>query len=395
MKLAYVTALFPFAHAEQFFEEEVRSLSRRVEVVVVPVRPPSATPCFDDVGAALHLPLFSARVAALAARAAARAPLRALTTLALIAFDGGSSLRARAVNLATFPKALAVAHEVRRLGVDHVHAAWFTTPASLGWIVARMTGIPFSATAHQHDIFAHNLAARKVAAATFVRVISQRNAEHLREQLPPALRARCIVGHLGVALPESPAVPPARGMPRILCAARLGNWKGHADLLEALALLKTRDVAFACDLAGDGELRDEVAATIARLQLGTHVRMLGNVPHPQLVAGLAAGDYDVFALPSTEQGGQHEGIPVAVMEAMAAGLPVVVTSTGSLTELVEPEHGALVPQRDPAALAQALEKLLLDRDARLRAGAAGRDRIRRDFETTATTDHLLRLIMSP
>jgi glycosyltransferase involved in cell wall biosynthesis len=393
MKLAYVTALFPFAHAEQFFEEEVRSLSRRVEVLVVPTRPPSATPCYDDVGTALHLPLFSARVAALALREAARAPLRALATLGLVAFDGGSSLRARAVNLATFPKALAVAHELRRLGVDHVHAAWFTTPATIGWIVARMTGIPFSATAHQHDIFARNLAVRKVAAAAFVRVISQRNAEHLREQLPEALRARCIVGHLGVALPPSPAVPEPR-TPRILCAARLGSWKGHADLLEALAILKTRGVAFACDLAGDGELRDAVAASIARLQLGDAVRMLGNVPHPALVAGLAAGHYDVFALPSTEAGGEHEGIPVAVMEAMAAGLPVVVTTTGSLTELVEAEYGALVPQRDPPALAAALESLLLDREARLHAGHAGRERIRRDFETGATTAQLLHL-MSP
>jgi glycosyltransferase involved in cell wall biosynthesis len=394
VKLAYVTALFPFAHAEQFFEEEVRSLSRRVEVIVVPTRPPSATPCFEDVGAALHLPLFSGRVVALAAREAARAPLRALSTLALVAFDGGSSLRARAVNLATFPKALAVAHELRRLRVDHVHAAWFTTPATLGWIVARMTGIPFSATAHQHDIFARNLAARKVADATFVRVISERNAEHLREQLPPALRARCVVGHLGVALPPSPAVPAPR-TPRILCAARLGNWKGHGDLLEALAILKARGVAFVCDLAGDGELRGEVAATVARLRLGDAVRLLGNVPHPALVAALAAGDYDVFALASTEEGGQHEGIPVAAMEAMAAGLPVVVTTTGSLAELVEPEHGALVPQRDPPALARALESLLLDREARLRAGRAGRERIRRDFETGATTDELLRLMMSP
>ena len=393
MKLAYVTALFPFAHSEQFFEEEVRSLSRRVEVIVVPVRPPAATPCYQDVGAALHLPLFSARVAALAVRAAARAPLRALSTLALVAFGPGSSLRARAVNLATFPKALAVAHEARRLGVDHIHAAWLTTPATLGWIVARMTGIPFSATAHQHDVFAHNLAARKVAAATFVRVISARNADHLREQLPEALRARCIVGHLGVALPAAPAVPEPR-TPRILCAARLGNWKGHADLLEALAILKTRGVAFTCDLAGDGELRDAVAASIARLQLADVVRMLGYVAHPALVAALAAGDYDLFALPSTEDGSEHEGIPVAVMEAMAAALPVVVTTTGSIPELVEPEHGALVPQRDPPALARALESLLLDREARLRAGRAGRERIRRDFETNATTELLLSL-MSP
>jgi colanic acid/amylovoran biosynthesis glycosyltransferase len=388
VKLAYVTALFPFAYAEQFFEEEVRSLSREVEVLVVPTRPPADQPCYTDVGDALHLPLLSPRVLALAARETARAPLRALAALAQVAFGRGSSLRARGVNLAAFPKALAVAHEVRRRGIDHVHAAWLTTPATIAWVVSRMTGVPFSATAHQHDVFAHNLVRVKAREGTFIRVISARNAEHLREQLPPELRERVVVGHLGVALPATVAVPEPR-TPRILCAARLCIWKGHRYLLDALALLRDRGVAFTCDLAGDGELRADVTAAIARLRLADCVHMLGNVPHAQLVTKVNAGDYDLLVLASTERHGEHEGIPVAVMEAMAAALPVVVTKTGSLPELVAPEFGVLVPQRDPQALAEGLLSLLSDRDARLTRGRAGRERIRAEFETVVTTRTLL------
>jgi len=133
----------------------------------------------------------------------------------------------------------------------------------------------------------------------------------------------------------------------------------------------------------------EIAATIERLRLGDGVRMLGNVPHPVLVGRVNAGEYDVLALASTERNGEHEGIPVAVMEAMAAALPVVVTRTGSLPELVEPEFGALVPQRDPRALAAALERLLGDPEERRRAGRAGRERIRVEFETGATSRTLL------
>jgi colanic acid/amylovoran biosynthesis glycosyltransferase len=132
-----------------------------------------------------------------------------------------------------------------------------------------------------------------------------------------------------------------------------------------------------------------VTADVARLGLGAQVRMLGNVPHAELVRRLAAGEYDVFALASTERPGEHEGIPVAVMEAMAAGLPVVATATGSLDELVGPEHGMLVPQRDPPALAGALARLLSDPVARERMGRAARDKIRADFETEATTRTLL------
>jgi glycosyltransferase involved in cell wall biosynthesis len=387
VRLAYVTALFPFAHAEQFFEEEVRSLSRIADVLVVAARPPGRELRYRDTGEALWLPLLSPRVLLLAAREAARAPGRALGALAHLLFARDSSLRSRAVNLLAFPKALAVAGELRRRGVEHVHGAWLTTPATIAWVVHRMTGIPFSSTAHQHDVFARNLIATKAREGGFVRVISARNAEHLREQMPPALRERVVVGHLGVALPPAAAEPPPRTV-RILCSARLCLWKGHRFLLAALALLRERGVTFTCDLAGDGEIRAEVTADVARLRLGDVVRMLGNVPHPQLVASVNAGEYDLLALASTERFGEHEGIPVAVMEAMAAGLPVVVTATGSLPELVTPACGALVPQQDPVALAGALERMIGDRAARLAAGAAGRERIRASFETGATAREL-------
>jgi glycosyltransferase involved in cell wall biosynthesis len=391
MKLAYVTALFPFAPQEQFFEPEVRELALSVEVVVIPARPPSTTPYYENLGAAtLHMPLLSPGVLARAVREIARAPSRALATFATVAF-APSSLQARAVNLLSFPKALAVAHELRRLGVDHVHAAWLTTPATIAYVASRMTGIPYSITAHQHDIFARNLTAEKARGARFVRAISERNCRHLRAQLEPLLAARCTVGHLGVDLPAA-APEPSQREPRILCAARLCAWKGHRYLLEALALLRDRGIAFSCDLAGGGELRDQVAASIARLGLGERVRMLGNVPHADLTASLARGDYDLFALASTERSGEHEGIPVAAMEAMAAALPVVATRTGSFDELVDDASGTLVAQREPTALAAALERYLTDPGARALAGRNARARVIAEFETKATTRRLLGLL---
>jgi colanic acid/amylovoran biosynthesis glycosyltransferase len=391
MKLAYVTALFPYAPEEQFFEPEVRELARALEIVVVPARPPSTVMHYSDLGAAtLHMRLLSPKVIALAFREAGRAPRRALATFAALIFSQASA-RARLVNLIAFPKGLAVAHELRRLGVDHIHAAWLTTPATIAYIASRMTGIPYSITAHQHDIFAQNLTAEKARSARFIRAISGRNCRHLREQLEPVLAARCTVGHLGVDLPEQAPQPPAR-TPRILCAARLCAWKGHRFLLQALALLRDRGVDFTCDLAGDGELRQEIAASIATLGLGDRVRMLGNVPHAQLTASLASGAYDLFALASTERGGEHEGIPVAAMEAMAAGLPVVATRTGSFDELVDDASGKLVAQCDPCELAAALEAFLTDPAARAVAGRHARSRVVAEFETEATTRRLLGLL---
>jgi glycosyltransferase involved in cell wall biosynthesis len=121
--------------------------------------------------------------------------------------------------------------------------------------------------------------------------------------------------------------------------------------------------------------------------------LLGTVDHKTLTTQLAGGAYDCFVLASTEVAGEHEGIPIAIMEAMAAGLPVVSTLTGSIDELVTPGTGTLVPQRDPQALADALEPLLRSNELRRDVGARARDRVRERFSTEATTrmlrEHLL------
>ncbi|MBD5606985.1 MAG: glycosyltransferase family 4 protein [Candidatus Eremiobacteraeota bacterium] len=394
MKLAYVSARFPFAFAEQFFEPEVESLGEAFDVVLIPTRATQNVDRYPELGATPHyIGLFDARVAALAAREFARDPAGVLAAFAAVAF-GKCALRARAVNLVLFPKALALAHEARRLGIEHMHVNWMTSSATIVYVASRLTGIPFSITAHQHDIFYDNLTVPKVRAAEFVRVISARNCGHLQALLPADLRAKCVTVHLGVRPPEAPvAAPPARTT-RILCSARMCEWKGHRFLLDALARLRDRGVAFACDLAGDGEIATEVAALVERHGLADRVRMLGNVPHGKLVASLEAGDYDLVVLASTEQDGEHEGIPVALMEAMAARLPVVATQTGSIPELVDATNGLLVPQRDPEALAAAIERLAGDAALRAELGARGRDRVLALFETGETTRRLTELLLS-
>jgi glycosyltransferase involved in cell wall biosynthesis len=166
------------------------------------------------------------------------------------------------------------------------------------------------------------------------------------------------------------------------------EWKGHRFLIPALAQLRDRGVAFECDFAGDGETRAKVEGMLDEHRLRDRVRMLGNVPHGKLVASLEAGDYDLAVLASTEDGDEHEGIPVALMEAMAVSLPVVTTRTGSIPELVTAECGIVVEQRDVGALADAIGALLADPERRRRLGAAGRERVTAEFSTERTTAQL-------
>jgi glycosyltransferase involved in cell wall biosynthesis len=391
VKLAYLTTEFPFAPVEAFFEPEVRSLSKLAQVFVIPSRATHATVCYHDLGATpVYLGLLDDTVLRLALREFALNPGRVARALVEVLF-GKSALRAHVVNLLLFPKALALAAEVRRLGIEHIHANWLTSTATVGYVASQLTGVPFSMSGHQHDIFFDNLLRPKIARAQFTRIISARNCRHLQERLPDELAARCSVVHLGVEVPASIVEPPERE-PKILCSARLCTWKGHRYLLAALAQLRDRGVAFSCDLAGEGEIRAEVAAGIARHGLRDRVRMLGNVPHDRLTAGLAAGEYDLVALASTEDEDEHEGIPVALMEAMAAGVPVVATRTGSIGELVVDGTGILVPQRDPEGLAEAMALLLANPGERRRVGLAGRQRVVEHFETSETTRRLAGLL---
>jgi colanic acid/amylovoran biosynthesis glycosyltransferase len=393
MKLGFVCGLFPFAFREQYFEDEVSSLVAYFDVEVFETRATQNVDRYPNVpGAHVYLGMMNLPLLTLALREAARNPLKVAHLLATLAFSK-CALRARVVNLLLFPKALALAHESRRRGIGHLHVNWLTSSATVVYVASELTGIPFSITAHQHDIFSDNLIALKVRHAEFVRVISERNCRFLRDRLPPELRAKCVVGHLGVRLPELARVAqPHDGPVRILCAARLCEWKGHRFLVSALASLRARGLRFSCDFVGADETGGEVERCVQSAGLADWVRLPGYVPHQELVRALEAGSYDISVLASTERSGEHEGIPVAFMEAMAVGLPVVGTRTGSIPELVDESCGIIVEQRDPKALAEAIGSLILDPVLRKRLGENGRRKVLAEFETGASTRRLATLL---
>ncbi|MBV8370062.1 MAG: glycosyltransferase family 4 protein [Candidatus Eremiobacteraeota bacterium] len=412
MRLCIVSAKYPYGQKEPFLDTELRGLAApRDPITVFPTSPEAAAFGYADVPAdVVRLPLAGPATLALAARTCARRPLRALAALAALIGER-YPLRAKLKNLAVVPKGLALAEIARARRFEHIHAYWLSTPATVGWIAARVAGIPFSATTHRWDLYENNLAARKLRDARFVRTISERGRRDLLK-LTGGDPAKAVVVRLGVELPAPrPVSVPAgeggapfvaaeplsdRARPlRILCAARLVAVKGHAVLVAALALLRARGVPFACTLAGEGELRGEIERAIEAAGLGDAVRLAGDVPHDQLLAQLEAGEYDVSVISSIERpGGLMEGVPVALIEAMAAGAVVVGTDSGSVSELVDGTTGLLVPQSDPAALAEALARLARDPELRARLREAARQRVEVDFDRTRTTARLRAMMAS-
>ena len=280
----------------------------------------------------------------------------------------------------------------RAWGADHIHAHWAHLTATLAMGASAASGIPWSFTAHRYDIVLNNLLAEKLRSAQFGRFIARATLDLARPLVGADDLDSAIVLHVGVPLPPLPdGAIPDRARPVVLCPARLVPVKGQHHLLDAAARLVARGISCEFWLAGEGPEAASLALRIRELGLDDRVRMLGTVPHAGLLRLYRERAVDCVVLPSLDLGGgEHEGISVALIEAMAYGVPVVSTPTGGLPELLQSGAGVLVPPADADALARALEPLLGSAAIRAEQGRAGRRRIAEEFDVSAIARELVR-----
>jgi glycosyltransferase involved in cell wall biosynthesis len=173
---------------------------------------------------------------------------------------------------------------------------------------------------------------------------------------------------------------PLRARPRIVAVANLVPLKGHTWLLRAMPRVLAAYPGARCLLVGDGPCRRELEALARRLGLDDRVTFLGSVVDP---LGLVS-ESDVFVLPSLT-----EGAPLALLEAMALGTPVVATRVGGVPEIVDDRRtGLLVASGDSAALADAMLNVLGDVALAGRLSLAGREHVRTRFAASTTTAQL-------
>ncbi|MGR4064779.1 MAG: glycosyltransferase family 4 protein [Vulcanimicrobiaceae bacterium] len=395
MKIAYLTVRFPYGPYETFFASEVRELiSLKHEVVVIPTRPQAAS--IDDAGfaaGAVRLPLFGARTLFLALATVLRQPIRALRIVGNVV-SARHELRAKIKNVAVLPKAFAVAWEVRVRKIEHIHALWLSTPATVAYVVSELTGIPWSCSAHRFDVSTDNLLHHKLASARFVRAISESARQFLAERAGMDVRERCHVVYIGVTVPPNPHGPRAARALRLLCPAPLEPREGHAYLLAALSNLQGRGIAFQCDLAGDGSLAADLHRAVESLGLGAVVSLCGDIPHDILLSRMEHGFYDLVVRGAVDSpDSPDEGIPETLVQAMALGIPCVATRTGAVPELIADSlRSLLVPQRDAVALSAAIAEFALYPQRRIDVGRLARRRICDAFDVRSTTVRLCELM---
>jgi colanic acid/amylovoran biosynthesis glycosyltransferase len=400
-RVGYLMSWYP-AVTETFILHEMLELRRLgVDLVIFPllgaatgVRHPGADALADRVQyhRALSLEIVLAQLYWLLRR-----PRRYLRAWARALLGNAPSLSFLARALVVVPRAAVIARRMQRQGIRHVHAHWATHPTLGAYAVRELTGIGYSFTMHAHDLFVDRTMLRqKIEAARFVVTVSRFNRALVGRLFGRDAHAKTTVIPCGVD-PRlfRPAVQRERdGTLRIACVAGLRDYKGHRWLLEACAILLARHVPCRCVLVGDGPERHAVEAQIAASGLGEHVQLLGDQPQDRIRALIE--ESDVMALPSVvTASGMMDGVPVALMEAMAAALPVVSTPVSGIPELVQDGWtGLLVPQKDARALAAALEWVFREPRMARRLGLAGREHVLREYNLLRNVRRLRAQLLS-
>ena len=332
---------------------------------------------------ARYLPFLSFAIARSQLHFLLRHPRRYLGALAAVVRGTWGSANFLVGGLGIFPK---VAHAARLMeadGVDRVHCHFANHPALAGFLIHRLTGIPYSFTAHGSDIHVdRHMLPQKVAEADFVVAISEHNRDVILDECGEGARDKLVVIHTGVDTQHfRPQPRAAEDRPfTIVCVGTLHEVKGQIHLVRACQRLAGFGIQLICHLVGTGPDQAMLRQAIAEAGLDGHVLLDGAMDRDAL--GMLLSRCDVLVAPSVPTAqGKREGIPVVLMEAMASGLPVVASRLSGIPELVEDgRSGLLVEPGDADMLADALGRLQRDPELRSRLGEEGRQMVLREFD---------------
>jgi glycosyltransferase involved in cell wall biosynthesis len=252
---------------------------------------------------------------------------------------------------------------VRRLEQDrvaHLHAGFVHAPGSVAWIAHQITGRSFSVATHAKDLYHSDpvLLRRKLATARLVFTCTRYNVEHLRTMCDASGidRVRCVYHGTDIQRFSFGACA-AADPPLVLAVARLVEKKGLQDLVRACAILRDRGCRFRCRIVGAGVLHEALTRSIDEERLTELVSLEGALGQEQVLGWYRQATVVVAPCVVTSDG-DRDGIPNVLVEAAACGVPIVSTPVSGVPELVQDgQTGLLVPPRDPAALANAIQKL--------------------------------------
>lgn len=397
--IAFVLKGYPRL-SETFIANEIRALERRgLDIRIVSLRYPSDAkthPVHAEIRAPVHyLPEYLHRAPrrVLAAwRRVRRWPgYRACLGAWLRDLRRDPSLN----RVRRFGQALVLADELDA-DIAHLHAHFLHTPASVTRYASMLLDLPWSCSAHARDIWTTPEWEKreKLASCQWAVTCTAVNHRHLTALAPSPERVSLVYHGLdaqrfptrrarGSTRDGSDADDPVR----ILSVGRAIEKKGYDDLLAALALLPA-DLHWRLEHVGGGPWLSRLQRLASRLGIAERIRWRGALAGPAVLGCYAHAD--MFVLSSRiARDGDRDGLPNVLMEAQSQGLACVATRISAIPELLEDRvTGLLADSRDVRALADAMLRLIRDPAERHRLGAAGGERVRREFRFDTGIDRL-------
>jgi colanic acid/amylovoran biosynthesis glycosyltransferase len=276
---------------------------------------------------------------------------------------------------------------------DHMHSHFITGATSINMFLSELIGVPFSFTMHASMIWTDPIALRpKLERCKFCISISEYNKQYICETYGEQWREKINIVHCGIPLaalnPDLEVRSRTEEPFTVISVGQLMIRKGFHVLIEAARVLRDRNVDIEWIVVGEGPERAKLEGMIEKYDLHKQVKLVGAQPH-EAIPGFLAGAH-IFSLPCViGDDNTRDGIPVALMEAMAWGLPVVSTSIVGLPELIDSgQNGVLVEPDDAEALADAVAQLAASEDTRLRIGKAAIRKIEQDFNSARSARQL-------
>ncbi|MFQ5706401.1 MAG: glycosyltransferase family 4 protein [bacterium] len=277
--------------------------------------------------------------------------------------------------------------------INHIHAHFAATATTVAKGISKLTGLPYSFTAHAYDLFKTSVDRRdfeeKIVWAEFVRTVSQFHLNYINSINGKAATSKIKVLSYGV---DTACFRP-RQVERepqftILTVANLVPKKGLSVLIEACAILSTQVSNWKAIVVGDGPLRASLERQIDQWQLAKRIALPGAVAHSELCA--IYNSCDVFVLPCVKTAdGDRDGLPNVLLEAMATGKPVISTPVAGIPELItDGKTGLLVPENNARALSNAIVWLMRNPNKAQEIAQEGRTRVLEEFNLVNTAERL-------
>ncbi|WP_127579925.1 glycosyltransferase family 4 protein [Paenibacillus koleovorans] len=394
MKILYITSSFPCGPGESFLIPELAELSNRGhKVYIAPIHPRGKV--FHESILELNLPLLLKPLLHLIyvvffIYEFFCHPNRMIRSISILFQSRNKSILVK--NFSVLLKASWLSWFCRKHKIEHIHAHWVSYSSTAALIASILSGIEWSFTAHRWDIVDNNLLELKIKKAKFCRFISSSGVRLASERVHEMPLDKMVVLHMGVKLPEFECREPiVNENPKVIvCPANLIEVKGHRYLIKAVKQLRDKNCRIDLWLIGDGPLKQELMDYCNQLHLTQSIRFVGQKPHHELMNLYKNGHVFGVVLPSVDLGnGEHEGIPVSLIEAMSFDIPVISTDTGGIPELLQNGAGIIVPHQNPTALAHAIETLVTDFGLRNEMIVKARFVLKSQFDIQIIVDQLV------